>query len=365
MVSALAIEVKDDTVVDSFDKLEAALSSVDTQEKANEFFGNVKKLEKLLKAADLFNRKSREYAMLEAKTYVRICELGMVEQIPSNNYQRQIAKWFIELNESERDEVVEMCGSENTTIGAIWKKHVKEPEMVERSINAMKESGEFAIWQFKEDGIVNIDNVFRSSERDSRIPADVFNGYKDTIRNRLRKMEGHSVEDRPGVYVSTEYAKKHFIDIRKAKMNSIEKDFGRLIDTIREMRDSSFDFDLSIETKSNFTYELTERSVINLAVCLLDGATPSFTALSERVEAAIIVTLIKHLGWTVSDIVRATFEDAALGATNAEEKCIDMLGFSEDEKAILMEMYKNLHMDEIAERASWKLSYGYCPRRHG
>lgn len=342
-----------------FSKFESMLSTITNADDVVEAINNVKALEKLLKAADMFNQKAREYAMLEAKTYQRIYELGLVDDIPSKNYQRVIAVWFSELHDNERDEVIRLCGDSGQTIGAIWRKHVKEPEMTERAISNMRERGEDAIDDFKENGYVNIDDSLSRYSENKRIAPDVFNGYKDTIRNRLRKLGGHSVDSMPGVYVSTEYACKHFIDIKAAKVESINNDFNRLLKTIDEMRDSDFDFDLTIETKSNFTYELTDKSVINIAVCLLDGAKPSFKTESKRVEASIVATLITHLGWSIARIVKEILIDGAVFRTSAEQKCIDLLGFTDDEIAILISAYEKLYPCDTSKRMLDQFIRGY------
>ena len=131
------------------------------------------------------------------------------------------------------------------------------------------------------------------------------------------------------------------------------------MNTIEEMRETDFEYKLSVSTKSNFTYELTDKSIIHLAVCLLDGGTPSFESNSDRVKASIIATLIKHLGMSVADIVHDVFVDSETRFSTAEQKCLEILGFTEEEQTYLAQMYRTLYQQDISRVAVSKMIRGY------
>ena len=293
------------------DAEQQAVSRINTSEDVKDFIKGLDTLKALLDAADKFGEMARKYAMLEAAAYVRIVALGLEKSIPTSGSRRSIALWLSSLDESERMEVIEICGSDGITIKAYWKEKVYEPEMVEEAIHSYQIMGEMAIDSFKDNGVVNI-NTFLDSyltkKEVQRIPEDFRKGYKDQLRDRIRRLGGHGIGDGDGTYVTVEKANGYAESLVENKLRSLRQDIVRLSTTLRELKElGGFELELPIERSANNCYDLSIEGAINLGLSLTYFGEPYFRY-EDTTVAKMLAKACSDLGWPILKI-KSTIED--------------------------------------------------------
>lgn len=301
-----------DTALAALDVVEQAIGIIQDADSAREAVANLKTLEDMLKAAKRFNEMAARYARLEAEIYVRIVEMGLLDEVPAKNYGRQPLRWLSGLTAEERASVVEKCGSDGITIRAYWMRAVHEPEMAQGEIEEMKYEAAMAIAEFKESGRVNLDDLFARYEKpNSRIPADMRIGYKNKIRDRIRDLGGHGVGDGTGLYLSRENAVKEAKDIVLNKASSILDDIERM----RQFVDEGEPFDLPLKTKSNFSSELDDQSNVNMLLVMSGIANPYFETQQSWTKAKICCSILAKLGMPLGRLLT----DLAILSYQADE----------------------------------------------
>ena len=260
---------------------ENALLLINSVDDMREFVNNLDKLAKMLKAADLFNQNAKKYARLEAMTYVRIVDLGFGNQVKGR--KKKVIAWISSLSEEERNHAIEVCGSEGITISVYYERFIVSEEKIADAISLMRWNGGMAVKEFNENGVVKLNDYLSKDAVMPLTPPDVLKGYKDTIRDAIRKRGGHGIHDEDGTYVKVEFADRCARDVISNKEESISRDIRRLKETI-----DSFaylvrldEFDAYSNPKKNLghpeyclhhkvgCYELDEQSILYVYLALL------------------------------------------------------------------------------------------------
>lgn len=335
---------------------ESVVARLNTPEDVAKFLANLKTVEQLLKAAKRFHDEACRYAMLEAAAYARIVDLGLIDSVPSQGYQRQIVEWFGSLGETSRKAIVDECGKGGETIRSIWNRTIHKPRMEKREVERMEECGEFALEEFRERGEVQLDRYFeRMDEVASKyVTDDVRDAYKDKIRGRIRDAGGHGLNDGKGTYLSKENAADHVCYIVANKVSSMVNDVRRLLSFADDAG-----LQLSLRTRTNFTPELDEESAINAALLILGLGEPCLCAEQPGSIIRIYSTILKRLGITPYELFSKMVFHSVQYRDDVGELCgIDLRDFGwpdgEAEKAekILHAYYGGgLYLDPVVREA--------------
>ena len=285
--------VKTNNALGDIEDINYAVSQIQTQKDVAEYIKKLKKLEQLLKAANEFRSMATKYIRLEASVYSRIVDLGMVDSVPTTNYGRRIVEWFSSITEEQRNIVIDECADRGMTINSYWKNVIHERDMVEREIQYMESEGQYAIEAFIEKGEVKLSSYLDSFERaNSRVPRDIYKGYKDNIRNKIRELGGHGLGDGEGTYMTREKAAEASNEIVRNKVKSIASD----IDRLKEFLDGGQPLDLPIKTKHTSSFDLNSESSINLMLALCGVGNTYFETQQNSTRAKICARLLNRLG---------------------------------------------------------------------
>lgn len=320
---------------------ESVVARLKTPEDVAEFLDKLKTCEQLLKAAKRFHDEACRYAMLEAATYARIIDLGFIDSVPPNYYQRQVVEWFGSLGASEREAVVAKCGDDGVTIKALWKKTVYEPMKKEEELEKMRSLGDYAVEEFVADGKVKLESYFKRIDHvtHKRIPSDVREGYKDEVRKRIRDLGGHSIGDGDGVYFSKDAAGDAFPKIVANKLRSIQRDVYSLQEFIDDYDDLVFD----LEASHNLTDELSDESAVNAAALLVGLGKPHPRFRQPDRKARVYSKILVKLGITPFELFNLIiFGDERFGCAPMFYSSIDNLqafGWTDEAADATMRMF--------------------------
>ena len=301
---------QDDKAIGTFEQFEQAITAVKTVDDAKLLVDNMAKLEKLLKAADMWHEKAREYLTMEAEAYCRIAELGLGEGIPHHSAKYKTVKWLEGMDADERRAYVNECTDECASIMEMYKRAVVEPEGRIDAYSQLHYYRDEVLEKFKsEESVVLEEYDFILDRARKYLPSDVVKCFKDDVRNKLRQAGAHGLGDDRGTYATASSAKASISEMVANKVRRIKADVERLKQIIAE-EGGCYEPRLAIATRSNLTHDLTDESVANIALLLSGIGTAEYGERSELSRAKLIASILGRLGYTPVQLVEELYRNS-------------------------------------------------------
>lgn len=300
--------------IDDFEKMLAGIESIDV---GVEMLDKLDIIEQMLKKADVWHEKAQQFIALEARALIKVAEVFLLTypdwdpddedcipqfgNLKTNTVKYRVLSWLIEITPEERSQAYNMAVDSCQSLMQVWRDYVDKPYREQQALEDLDHYRETVLGKFKGWGEVSLadyDYILATASR--HLSPSVVKGFKDEVRDDIRKMGGHGLGDGNGTYMNAETYKDSVAEIVENKIDSIRLDMHRLKEV---MDDGGGQPEFSIRRKHNFTDDLTVESCIGIGMMLCDIGEVDWGQCSEFSRLKMVAKVVEKLGYTPYDFI--------------------------------------------------------------